>query len=192
MATLSGLTVVGLLPSLVSLGFIGVASVLASDHLDAVVVAFLLVALGVVLALVAASRLRRTKGTERIALLIAGSTVLYVALYVNPLDILSLYALLLLLVLAGQFSALAALARPLSEKPLTRAEASEARRTLLAAALRLSVVLLAAFFLSALLWNSVVALSLEATSDLTAFLLAALLILLITLLFGLPESPASA
>lgn len=192
MATLSGLTVVGLLPSLVSLGFIGAASVLASDHLDAVVGAFLLVALGVVLALVAASRLRRTKGTERIALLIAGSTVLYVALYVNPLDVLSLYALLLLLVLAGQFSALAALARPLSEKPLTRAEASEARRTLLAAALRLSVVLLAAFFLSAFLWNSVVALSLEATSDLTAFLLAALLILLITLLFGLPESPTSA
>ncbi|MEE9164504.1 MAG: hypothetical protein V3U17_06925, partial [Thermoplasmata archaeon] len=90
MATLWGLTVVGLLPSLFSLGLIGAASVLASDHLDAAVVAFLLVALGVVLALVAASRLRRTKGTERIALLIAGSTVLYVALYVNPLDILSL------------------------------------------------------------------------------------------------------
>ena len=192
MATLSGLRVVGFLPSLFSLGFIGAAWVLASDRLDLPVVVFLLVALGVVLALVAVTSRRRTKGTERVGLLVAGSTVLYVGLYVSPLDILFLYALLLLLVLAGQLSALAASARPLSEKRLTRAEASEIRQTLLAAVLRLSVVLLAAFIVSALLWNSVIALSLEVTSDLTAFLLAALLILFITLLFGLPESSASA
>lgn len=192
MATLPSLRIVGLLPSLFSLGFLAVAFVLASDRLDPPVVVFLLVALAVVFALVAATGLRRTKGTERIALLVAGSTLLFVALYVRPLDTLSLYAILLLVVLAGQFSALGALTRPLGEKRLTRAEASEARRTLLAAVLRLSVILLAAFFLSALLWNAVVALSLGVTSDLSAFLLAALLILLITLLFGLQESPASA
>ncbi|MFQ5907687.1 MAG: hypothetical protein ACE5JE_02490 [Thermoplasmata archaeon] len=192
METLSALRIVGLLPSLFSLGFMAFAFVLASDRLDVPVVAFLLVALAVVLALVVATGLRRTKGTERIALLVAGSTLLFAALYVRPLDTLALYALLLLLVLAGQFSVLGVLTRPLSEKRLTRAEASEARRTLLAALLRLSVVLLAAFFLSALLWNVVVALSLGATSDLSAFLLAALLILLITLLFALRESPASA
>lgn len=192
METLSALRIVGLLPSLFSLGFMAFAFVLASDRLDVPVVAFLLVALAVVLALVVATGLRRTKGTERIALLVAGSTLLFAALYVRPLDTLALYALLLLLVLAGQFSVLGVLTRPLSEKRLTRAEASEARRTLLAALLRLSVVLLAAFFLSALLWNVVVALSLGATSDLSAFLLAALLILFITLLFALRESPASA
>lgn len=175
------------LPFLFSLALLGAAFAIGFVNLDIAAAVLLLVALGAVAVLIAAHRLRRIRGAERVALLVSGAALLYVALYVARLDVLLLFAVLLLIVGAGQSRTIGAMVGPLGAEGLAGPVASEARRTLLAIVLRLGVVLLAVFLLSALLWNAMASLNVGATADFTAFLLAALLILLLTLLVSLPE-----
>ncbi|MFQ5985818.1 MAG: hypothetical protein ACE5KQ_00470 [Thermoplasmata archaeon] len=175
------------LPPLLLGTLVALSLILAAEPSQPRVFLGILGASAFALLLLAVALLRESGWAERVALVVASSALLFVAVFVRGLDLLSLYGLLVLIVLTGQLRGPAEVVRSLRDRDLPPRDAVELRGVLSSILARTGVILLIAVLLSVLVWISLAAFTFAPTSEFTAFLLAALLIVILVLLATLPE-----
>lgn len=140
-----------------------------------------------VLGLTALARWKRQRWVLTLSIAVASSTLIYAGIYVQPLDLISLYGVLLLVMMTGRLSGLTETVRPLAHMGPPRHQANEVDRVLTVLLARLGVILTASFIISALIWTTLGYLGQGLTSANTAFFLALLVIVILALLTLRPE-----
>lgn len=187
MAAVSKVRVLDAIPVALIATLIVLALALSLDQLEPNRVMALLMVVASVTGLIVLARVKRQEWAEKISVVIASSTLLFVAIFVRPLDILSLYALFAVIMVTSQASGLGEMLRPIGGMPMAKDQALEVNSVLTATFARLGIVLAASLILSILIWGAFGLLNLGLTSDFTAFLLALIAIIILAVLSSLPE-----
>lgn len=187
MASVSTLRIISVLPNALTTLLVALAIMLGLDSLgSSSLMAFLALAV-FVLGLTIVARAKGHRWAEKLSIVVASAALLYVAVFARALDILPLYGLFVLVMMTGEFSGLSEMIQPMRDMPLRDHEVRELKRAISTVLFRLSFVLAASFVLSLIIWISLPLLDIGATSEFTAFALAAVVMIILAILFVLRE-----
>ncbi|MFQ5871388.1 MAG: hypothetical protein ACE5IB_04435 [Candidatus Geothermarchaeales archaeon] len=187
MASIWTLKILNLLPNVLTISLVVLALAIGLNTLDSAGLTGLLIVVGLVSSFTTFALVKRLGSAEKLSVVLASSALLYVAIYVRPLNLISLYGLFMLIMMTGELRGLSETVRPIRDVTLLGHHSSEINKVLAAVLARLGMVLTVSFVLSTIIWISLGLFNLGPTSDFTAFILATVVIIILAVLSSLPE-----